>query len=274
MLGGKDLLVGLHLIDRGLCRTSRIVESPKSICASQRHHNDSDLRRQHSCSSKLSMNYLARSAKRFQKQAADILSADPAPSHHLPLPLFSFPNDTEQFIVGSDADYKPNSTSSVSFTTHAASSSTEGGFARFSGTISGDGYAALRSKVAKSSFYGVPTFDVSPYKFVSLRVRGDGRRYFLNLQTESYLETDLYQHRLFLTGTKEWETVTLKWNDFTLTNNGQIQESQVEMDKYRLKTIGVSVLDRLPGKFELDLQWIRAENAGEQVARMDNVQDL
>lgn len=221
------------------------------------------------------MNFLARSAKRFQQQASEILSANPTPSTSLPLPLFHFPQDSDKIIVGSDADYKPTSTSTVSFTAHTDSASPEeNSFGRFSGVTNGDGYAAFRNKVPKSSFYGVPTYDVSPYKFLSLRVRGDGRRYFLNLQTESYLATDLYQHRLFLTGSGEWETVTLKWNDFTLTNNGQIQEKQVDMDKYRLKTVGVSVLDRLPGKFELDLQWIRAENAGEKVARMDDVSEL
>lgn len=217
------------------------------------------------------MNFLARSAKRFQRQATEILSANPTPSTSKPFPLFNFPQDADKFLIGSDADYKPNSTSVVSFTTH--DSGTDNAFCRFSGKTNGDGYAALRSKVPKSSFYGTPTFDVSPYKFISLRVRGDGRRYFLNVQTDSYIETDLYQHRLFLTGSKEWETVTLKWNDFTLTNNGQIQDSQVDMDKIKVKTIGISVLDRLPGKFQLDLQWIRAENASERVAQMDDEED-
>ncbi|CCG82157.1 Complex I intermediate-associated protein 30, mitochondrial [Taphrina deformans PYCC 5710] len=220
------------------------------------------------------MNFLARSAKRFQQQAAQILDANPTPSVNAPLSLFTFPADVDKMIVGSDADYKSTSTSTVSCTPR-----TENGesFLRFSGKTAGDGYAAMRSKVEPSSFYGVPTTDVSPYKFLTLRLRGDARRYFINLQTESYLETDLYQHRVFLTsqGTGTWENVTLKWNDFTLTNNGQIQEKQVAMDKYRLKTVGISVLDRLPGKFELDVQWIRAENdAGASNDNMNDVNSL
>lgn len=230
------------------------------------------------------MNFLARSAKKFQQQAAQIISANPTPSTSVPLPIFHFPQDTEKFIVGSDADYRPASTSKVTFTAHAPGTAGDEseGFTRFEGVTNGDGYAALRSKVPASSFYGTPTTDVSPYKFLTLRVRAyDSRRYFINLQTESYLETDLYQHRLFLTPPASteaggaWEDVTLKWNDFTLTNNGQIQETQVSMDKYRLKTIGISVLDRLPGKFKLDLLWIRAENGGGTgAARMDSVDAL
>lgn len=220
------------------------------------------------------MSFFSRSIKKFQQQATQVLSANPTPSASTPLALFRYPDDCKNMIVGSDADYKPASTSVVKFEEQSEDGES---FCRFSGKTNGDGYAALRSKVPQSSFYGVPTFDVSPYKYLTLRVRGDSRRYFINLQTESYMETDLYQHRLFLTshGTGEWETVTLKWNDFTLTNNGQIQEKQIAMDKYRLKTVGISVLDRLPGSFQLDLQWIRAENAGEAGSRpMNDVNDL
>lgn len=219
------------------------------------------------------MSFLSRSLKKFQEQAAQIIAANPTPSASASLRLFHFPEDCSKVIVGSDADYKPNSTSTVSFE-EAEENGTS--FARFSGKTAGDGYAAMRTKVPKSSFYGVPTMDVSPYKYLTVRLRGDARRYFINLQTESYLETDLYQHRLFLTtqGTGEWEDITLKWNEFTLTNNGQIQENQVDMDKYRLKTVGISVLDRLPGKFQLDIQWINAENSGEKTAKMDDVNAL
>lgn len=243
------------------------------------------------------MNYLARSAKRFQQQASQILSANPTPSSSAPLPLFHFPADADNFIVGSDADYRPASTSKVSLTT-LRDPATGLDFVRFEGTTDGDGYAALRSKVPKSSFYGAATHDVSPYKFLTLRVRGgDARRYFCNLQTETYLETDLYQHRLFLTprpaGTTTatsgkdgeqrdqaaaadggWEDVALKLDDFTLTNNGQIQGTQVAMDKVRLKTVGISVLDRLPGRFRLDLLWIRAENEAGAAGTADGVEDL
>ena len=202
------------------------------------------------------MNFLLRSAKKFQQQAVEVLRADPTPVH-TSLPLFQFPRDTSKWITGTDKDYKPQSTSVASFTEHV-----EDGieFSRFEGQTAGDGYAAIRSIVPKSSFYGTPTFDVSPYKYLSMRVRSsDSRRYFVNLQNDGYMSTDLYQHRLFL-GSGEWQDVLLQWGDFTLTNNGSIQEHQIEMDKVNLKTVGISILDRLPGKFSLDIAHVRATN--------------
>jgi NADH dehydrogenase [ubiquinone] 1 alpha subcomplex assembly factor 1 len=222
------------------------------------------------------MNYLKRSALRLQQQAGQILRADPTPGTVRPLPLFDFPRDASRMITGSDADYQ-NSTSIATIrsvdaegaTAEASDAKIPRSYLTFEGKTAQDGYAALRSKVSGGSFYGTETWDVGPYATLSLLVRGDSRKYFVNLQTDSYLATDLYQHRLFLRTPGEWEHVVLPFDDFTLTNNGQIQDHQVAMDKYRLKTIGVSILDRMPGKFKLDIKWIRAANLAGQSAQPD-----
>lgn len=41
------------------------------------------------------------------------------------------------------------------------------------------------------------------------------------------------------------------------------------MDKIKVKTVSVSVLDSLSAEFQLDLQWIRAENAAERFAQIE-----
>ncbi|ORY85668.1 complex I intermediate-associated protein 30-domain-containing protein [Protomyces lactucae-debilis] len=229
------------------------------------------------------MNFLKRSAQRLQRQAVDVLRADPTPSTARPMPLFEFPADADRMITGSDADYQTStSVASIraskeeerhrSMASAAAATnnpSDPDSYLTFEGKTAQDGYAALRSKVSGSSFYGTETWDIGPYANLSLLVRGDSRKYFVNLQTDSYLATDLYQHRLFLRTPGEWEHVVLPFDDFTLTNNGQIQDHQVAMDKYRLKTIGVSILDRMPGKFKLDIKWIRAANLAGQAAQPD-----
>jgi NADH dehydrogenase [ubiquinone] 1 alpha subcomplex assembly factor 1 len=38
---------------------------------------------------------------------------------------------------------------------------------------------------------------MDPYAFLALRVKSDGRRYTINVQTESIVETDIHQHRLY-----------------------------------------------------------------------------
>lgn len=38
---------------------------------------------------------------------------------------------------------------------------------------------------------------MDPYKYLALRVKSDGRRYTVNVQTDSIVDSDLHQHRLF-----------------------------------------------------------------------------
>jgi NADH dehydrogenase [ubiquinone] 1 alpha subcomplex assembly factor 1 len=91
------------------------------------------------------------------------------------------------------------------------------GIGKFSGNLSLElpadaeiqqsGYAAIRSKVKPSSMFGTPCFDTTLFRYLALRVRGDHRRYFVNIQTDGVIQTDLYQHRLFLRTPGEWQTV-------------------------------------------------------------------
>ncbi|GMF86541.1 unnamed protein product [Aspergillus oryzae] len=38
---------------------------------------------------------------------------------------------------------------------------------------------------------------MDPYSYLALRVKSDGRRYTVNIQTDSIVETDIHQHRLY-----------------------------------------------------------------------------
>lgn len=40
-------------------------------------------------------------------------------------------------------------------------------------------------------------WDVDPYAYLALRIKSDGRRYTVNVQTDSVVETDIHQHRLY-----------------------------------------------------------------------------
>ena len=55
--------------------------------------------------------------------------------------------------------------------------------------------------------WGTPCWDTSLFRYLALRVRGDNRKYFVNIQTDTYFQTDLFQHRLFLRTPGQWETV-------------------------------------------------------------------
>jgi hypothetical protein len=82
------------------------------------------------------------------------------------------------------------------------------------------------------TIFGKSLWDVDPYAYLALRIKSDGRKYFVNVQTESIVPTDLHQHRLYSRKTGEWETVLIKWNEFVRTNHGVVIEPQTELLRY------------------------------------------
>ena len=101
---------------------------------------------------------------------------------------------------------------------------------------------------------------MDPYAFLALRFKSDGRKYFVNVQTESIVYTDIHQHRLYARKPGEWETVLIKWGEFVRTNYGQVVEPQTEMLTQKVRTVGIGLTDRVPGPFNLEISGIWATN--------------
>jgi NADH dehydrogenase [ubiquinone] 1 alpha subcomplex assembly factor 1 len=145
------------------------------------------------------------------------------------------------------------------------------GYARWHGSISlklpedkleimRTGYAGWRTRDRPPTLFGRGIWDIDPYVYLAMRIKSDGRSYFVNVQTESIEPTDLHQHRLFVKRPGEWETVLIKWNDFVRTNHGMMVEPQTGMLRQRVKSIGISLTDRVPGPFEVCIERIWATN--------------
>lgn len=145
------------------------------------------------------------------------------------------------------------------------------GYARFHGHISTElpktrpdihrtGYAAFRTPDRKRTLFSRGLWDIDPYTYLALRLRSDGRSYFVNVQTDSIVPTDLHQHRLFAKRPGEWETVLIKWNDFVRTNHGMPIEPQTELLRQKVNSVGVGLTDRVPGPFELCIERIWTTN--------------
>ncbi|RKP22947.1 NADH:ubiquinone oxidoreductase intermediate-associated protein 30 [Syncephalis pseudoplumigaleata] len=179
--------------------------------------------------------------------------------------LFQFNKDTDlkQWIVGCDKDIGGQSTAAFELTAE--------GKARFHGNISlslplkrkefvRSGYAAIRSREAHHTLLGSNYWDTGIFRFLCLRVRGDRRRYMVNLQTDGVIKADLFQHRLFLRRPGQWENVLIGFRDFTLTHNGLVLPEQMQMMRESVRTIGFSVMDGQEGPFSLEIDSIKMIN--------------
>jgi len=103
-----------------------------------------------------------------------------------------------------------------------------------------------------------PMWDTSLFRFLSLKVKGDDRRYYINIQTDSLDPIELWQHRLFLRTPGQWETVLIPWADFLRTRNGRISYKKFDgMDRERVKTVGTSLIERKEGPFCLHVAEIK-----------------
>ena len=154
---------------------------------------------------------------------------------------------------------------------HIPQTASELAHARFYGNISIDlprnkpkvqrtGYAAWRNKDRGPTIFGKSLWDVDPYAYLALRVKSDGRKYYVNVQTESIVYTDIHQHRLYARKPGEWETILIKWRDFVRTNYGEAVEPQTEMLTQKVRTVGIGLTDRVPGPFGLAIHRVWATN--------------
>nr|POE90231.1 complex i intermediate-associated protein 30, mitochondrial [Quercus suber] len=139
------------------------------------------------------------------------------------------------------------------------------------------GFAAWRTRDRGYSLFGKMLYNIDPYAYLALRIKSDGRKYFLNIQTESIVPTDIHQHLLPCNTPGEWETVTIPFSAFVRTNYGMVVEPQKEMLRQKVRSVGIGLTDRVPGPFELRIADVYATNTealANQAAKSDTGFDL
>lgn len=188
------------------------------------------------------------------------------PQGPYPLLDLSNPESTSEYKTMSDASLGGFSSASLD---HIPKSASQPAHARFHGSISTElprnnpqvhrtGFAGWRNKDRGPTLFGKSLWDLDPYTYLALRVKSDGRKYFVNIQTESIVFEDLHQHRLHTQKPGEWETVLIGLHAFVRTNHGEVIEPQNEMMRQKVRTIGMSLTDRVPGPFDCAIRKVWA----------------
>ncbi|KAI5479875.1 complex I intermediate-associated protein CIA30 [Pseudohyphozyma bogoriensis] len=231
--------------------------------------------------------FMGRSMEYAKEVAGDIARADPTgrPTAVIAMAKLTSPEGIHAFTKGSDEDLGGKSTVNLDLGPEGKgrfwgrlSTELHAG-RRKEGIVERGGYAGIRTKLtswfpvaqkqrtqSRTTMFGTRTWDTSEHDFLRLRVRssGDGMRYFVNIQTDGPVRSDLFQHRLWLPAPENddaphrWQDVIIPFKDFTLTNSGDMSENQIEMLRSKVRTVGISVLGPKEGRYELGLESIDA----------------
>ena len=243
-----------------------------------------------------------RSLDEFKRQAQYAVKMEGLHVPRRPYPMMKFDDagSIERCKVMCDADMGGFSKASLTYVDGArhqdsqreegiisSEESVEPAHAVFKGSISTElpsnkpdiqrsGYAAWRTRDRGLSLFGRLLWDIDPYRYLALRIKSDGRKYFVNVQTESIVPTDLHQHLLPTYTPGEWETVIVPISAFVRTNYGMVVEPQKEIMTQKVRSVGIGLIDRVPGPFELRVADVYATNRApsRDIGREDSGFDL
>ncbi len=120
----------------------------------------------------------------------------------------------------------------------------------FSGAISlenNGGFSSIRS-------FG-STYDLSRFEGISLRVRGDGRKYYLTARSGGGRTLAYWSPIQPEKG--KWLTVNVPFTSFYATSFGR-RIPVIKLNTKKVTSIGFMLYDKKAGQFELEIDWIKA----------------
>ena len=130
--------------------------------------------------------------------------------------------------------------------------STDAGSILFEGNVSlenNGGFASIRSRPK--------AWDLNAYDGIVVRLRGDGKRYKLNLKTDSTFDGILYRVS-FETTEGEWQTLRFPFSEFRASFRGRLVPEAPELDSARIASFGLLISDKQEGSFRLEIDRIGA----------------
>jgi len=138
----------------------------------------------------------------------------------------------------------------------------EGGFRitdektlEFSGKISLEnqgGFASIRTRPADLGLDG--------YDTIALRVKGDGRTYYLDLRTSALFAATSYRAAL-KTEKDAWQEVRIPLKGFEYSAFGRRIATADVLEAGKVQSVGFTLSDKQAGPFRLEVAWIKGEKS-------------
>jgi monofunctional biosynthetic peptidoglycan transglycosylase len=139
-----------------------------------------------------------------------------------------------------------------------------GGLSRSTLDVTGQDTAVFRGVVSLENNGGFASvrsranlYDLQGYEGVILRVRGDGKRYKLNLSMKPTIGGVLYR-AAFESEVSAWQVVRLPFTAFHPTFRGRRLADAAPLDPGHVRAFELMISDRQAGSFALELAWMGA----------------
>ena len=121
------------------------------------------------------------------------------------------------------------------------------------------GFCNITTIPKRKSFKRKDYYNWHRYSHLTLRVRGDGRCYMVNLLQKGYFDITwfhTYSYLMYTRGGPYWQDIKIPFSKFVFQEKGTIQDRQYEMPDSFITNIGITLADKKPGPFRLEIDHI------------------
>ena len=116
------------------------------------------------------------------------------------------------------------------------------------------GYLSLANNGGFSSVRAYYPYDLIGISSITLRVKGDGRKYNFRVRANKNSWAS-YSHS-FSTESNTWQEITLNIQDFYPTYRGYNVQNVQRLSELLIREIGIMISDKNEGNFALMIDWI------------------
>lgn len=129
---------------------------------------------------------------------------------------------------------------------------TQEGALEFFGVVSlenNGGFASVRA--------GTRSLDLSAFDNLVIRVRGDGKRYAISVQTDYRIMAGAYYYA-FQTNDRVWQEIHAPLAAFEARSFGRVLSGAPPLNKRDIRSLGFIISDKQEGPFRIEVDWIKA----------------